>query len=140
MAYEKITVSGEKFINTLREVAAERPDYVYEAPDSLRTPGYEEACFYVHPSPDGPVAGCIIGATLERLGVPLDVLKYFEHDSAGRVMDVLLNITGPMAGAARDIAVAAQDAQDGSLNGGKLNWSDAVAHGEGRARGCGWSV
>lgn len=127
---EKITVSGEKFISTLREVAADNPDYVYKVPDALaHSESYSEgSCYYVHPSPAGPVAGCIIGATLVRLGVPLAALAENENESAHRVMDEVLNLTGPQADAARTMADITQDAQDGSY-GARSTWADAVAKG-----------
>lgn len=131
---DKISVSGEKLINTIREVAAEHPDYVYVAPVELGVDPENGPCFYVHPSTAGPVPGCIMGVTFSRLGVPLDVLAEYEHDSAGSVIQRVLDVTAPLAFEARVFANAAQDAQDGAeLDGRRRTWSEAVSHAERRA-------
>lgn len=135
MAYEKITVSGEKLINTIREVADEHPEYLYEAPaDMLEEVRYDAACFYVHTSPAGPVCGCIVGHALHRLGVPLDELALHEGSGAGRAIPEMLELTGLQAGVSLTMATATQDAQDGAgIDGKRHTWSNAVAIGSSRA-------
>jgi hypothetical protein len=134
---EKITVSAERVINTLREVASEHPDYVYETPEALRDSNYgERECWYVHPYPAGPVAGCIVGQVLVRLGVPLDVLGEYEHRPARGVVPALLDITGLASSNAHTMLAAAQSAQDGAADygdyedGTRIPWGDAVAYAE----------
>jgi hypothetical protein len=134
VTYTKIKVSGEKLIDTIREVSNEHPDYLYEAPQDMRDKvAFEAACFYVHKSPAGPVAGCIIGAALTRLGVPLDELSKYEGIGAGAVVPKVLDLTGPREGVALVMAAVTQDAQDGNGYDRRRTWSEAVAEGEQRA-------
>jgi hypothetical protein len=85
-----INVTAEKVLETLREVVAERPDYVYEAPEGY-TAATWVAGFYVH----GDVPGCVVGHVLNRLGVPLEHLALVEGRDAYKVADWFLNITDP---------------------------------------------
>ncbi|MGQ5602971.1 hypothetical protein [Streptomyces sp. EKS3.2] len=73
-AVERIT--DEKALATLREVVAERPEYMYSAPNHMKEDERDASCFYVHTDEDGSLvsAGCAIGVVLHRLGVPLDAL------------------------------------------------------------------
>jgi hypothetical protein len=87
---EPVNVTAEKVLETLREVVAERPDYVYEAPEGY-TAGAGVTCFYVH----GDVPGCVVGHVLNRLGVPLSDLALVEGRGAYKVADWFLNITDP---------------------------------------------
>lgn len=72
------SLTDEKVISTLREVVAERPEYIYSCPTHMQEdPAQADpSCFYVHTDEDGsPVsAGCAIGVVLHRLGVPLETL------------------------------------------------------------------
>jgi hypothetical protein len=113
-AYEPITVSAETLIQTIREVADDDPERVYKAPDHMgRAPGGVN-CYYVHTSADGWQAGCLIGKALNRLGVPLEVLRANEGKSAGLVINRLINLTGSFAEtqSANTFASVAQDCQD----------------------------
>jgi hypothetical protein len=78
-----ITTTDAQVMAMLKTVVSERPDYVYSAPEYMIT---EESasCFYVHADEDGsPVsAGCIVGAVLNRLGVPLEDLQKYEGATA----------------------------------------------------------
>jgi hypothetical protein len=60
--HEPLTL--DRVMPVLREVVAERPDFVYEEPDGGTT------CYYVWE--DCP--SCLVGHVLHRLGVPLEVM------------------------------------------------------------------
>ncbi|MDH6123845.1 MULTISPECIES: hypothetical protein [unclassified Kitasatospora] len=77
MAYK---FSDDQVLETLREVVAERPELVYEAPTHQRDDADPGMCFYVHYDADGenPTAGCLIGTVYNRLGVPLEELARYE--------------------------------------------------------------
>ncbi|WP_103529497.1 hypothetical protein [Streptomyces sp. SM12] len=104
MEFEKIRVTDDEVMRVLREVVAERPEFVYTNPSGESgNPGVNTpTCFYVH----GEVPGCVIGHLLHRLGVPLAVLRNLEHDHASAVIDevmegvtdaVVLALTGAQA-------------------------------------------
>jgi hypothetical protein len=88
-----VKVTAEQVLATLREVVAERPTYVYEAPEGYASETNETsvACFYVH----GNTPGCIVGHVLARLGVPLSDLALVEGRGAYKVADWFLDITDP---------------------------------------------
>jgi hypothetical protein len=74
-------------ITAVRELAAEKPDFVY-TPDA-------GACLYVHPNSDGTISpGCLIGQAFQRVGVPNEVLlRYNDRNielvaNAGEITDV----------------------------------------------------
>ncbi|MFB7027159.1 MULTISPECIES: hypothetical protein [unclassified Streptomyces] len=77
-------VTDEIALAALRDVVAERPEFVYSAPDHMKREEDGVTCFYVHSDEDGsPVAaGCAIGVVLHRLGVPLEVLAKEEGGGA----------------------------------------------------------
>jgi hypothetical protein len=129
MEYTPINVTDEKFISTLREVANEHSEHVYESPDE-----HAGMCYYVHESPAGPVPGCIIGVTLARLGVPLEVLSEHEHEGAGSMVAKVLNVTGDNRDYALWFASSAQDYQDGT-DGRRYAWGEAVAKAAERVAG-----
>ncbi len=72
----EIEITDEKALATLREVVAERPEYIYSAPNHMKEDERDASCFYVHTDEDGSIvsAGCAIGVVLHRLGVPLEAL------------------------------------------------------------------
>ncbi|MER6086558.1 hypothetical protein [Streptomyces bluensis] len=94
-------ITDEKAIATLREVATERPEYVYSAPSHMQEDPDEDdgSCFYVHRDEDGSIvsAGCAVGVALHRLGVPLESLARHEGATAwalvGRLFPNLSNRT-----------------------------------------------
>ncbi|WBP87026.1 hypothetical protein [Kitasatospora cathayae] len=107
-AYARVTLSDNQIMTTLREVVAERPYFIYSPPehhddDTAR-------CYYVHVDENGDneTPGCLVGAVLNRLGVPLDVLAKYEGSGAGSVSRAVANVSDT---AALALAVA-QDAQD----------------------------
>lgn len=93
----------------LRDVVAERPNFVYEPPDD--SPG---DCKYVH----GNAPGCLVGHVLHRMGVPLAELSAHEGESAGDVLRVLTDADEPAVNTL-DTAQCVQD--DGGY------WSAALA-------------
>lgn len=58
------TFTLPELVKTVREIAAENPDKVYEAPNALGM------CLYMH----GDEPGCIFGHALLRLGVPPEAI------------------------------------------------------------------
>lgn len=114
---ERIEVSTEQVMATLREVVGERPDFVYVAPSI----GDERnLCYYVHPGTDGApdTCGCLIGNVLNRLGVPMDELKQHEGKDAYRVVLSLLDTSSK----AKRALTEAQNVQDR----GQQPWADAL--------------
>ncbi|GAA0641496.1 hypothetical protein GCM10009548_02140 [Streptomyces malaysiensis subsp. malaysiensis] len=100
-----IEITSEQLEATLREVADERPDYVYMAPADT------DLCSYVHDDGNGvQIPGCIVGHALFRLGVPLAALSQREGLGAADVIGATTNLcwSDPAALAAE----TAQTAQD----------------------------
>jgi hypothetical protein len=112
-----ITVSGERVIEVLREVVAERPDYVYAAPIGVVTES-SPTCFYVHGEGADAVCGCVVGAVLNRLGVPLETLAQHEGTPAQHVAETLLETDSDVISMLRRVQVA----QDHGAS-----WGDALA-------------
>lgn len=82
-------ITAEKLIDTLRAVANEKPDHVYTAPAHMDK---NDSCYYVHTDPEDNQKlspGCLVGAALHRLGVPLEELKRHEGESAYALLDQL---------------------------------------------------
>jgi hypothetical protein len=79
------TVTDAELVDALRMVVAENPDNVYTAPDHMAS---GDSCFYVHYAPftGDLTAGCMVGAALERLGVPLEDLSAAETLPADTVL------------------------------------------------------
>ncbi|MEV6419037.1 hypothetical protein [Streptomyces sp. NPDC051662] len=77
-------ITDEDVLSTLRKVVAERPEYVYSAPEHMGATKDGSVCFYVHKDEDGTnvAAGCVIGVVLHRLGIPLDELEKQEGENA----------------------------------------------------------
>jgi hypothetical protein len=82
-----IEVTTEQVYRTAREVVAEKPDYVYINPMGARA-GDGANCYYVH----GNEPGCVVGAVLHRLGVPLEELARFESTNGYIVSATLTNM------------------------------------------------
>jgi hypothetical protein len=120
---ERINVTESRVMDVLREVVAERPDYVYKAPGH-QVAGLE-SCFYVHTDAEGndPKPGCLVGAVLHRLGVPLEELAEREGTGAYIVASELL-CTTMGAAHALDYAQSCQDA--GDTWAGALSAAEAV--------------
>ncbi|MFD9205936.1 hypothetical protein ACFVZM_06610 [Streptomyces sioyaensis] len=105
----RITVDEETVLQTLRDVVAERPEYVYEAPEHMRVMTTPASCFYVHTAEDdADTCGCVVGHVLNRLGVPLEEMKRYEGSSAYDMVDELIN-TSESAILAMDAAQRYQD-------------------------------
>ncbi|MFD8018943.1 hypothetical protein ACFV6G_00740 [Streptomyces lavendulae] len=121
----KQKTSDKAVISALREVVAERPDYVYSSPDYMSEDDEGGRCFYVHKDEDGnPVAaGCVVGAALYRLGVPLEWMEQLE----GRPASTLVGMLYPeLSQRTVNVLSLAQSAQD---NGD--TWGVAYAKGTG---------
>lgn len=117
------TVSEARVMATLREVVAERPEYVYERDGQFASGDADGiSCLYVHR--DGP--GCLVGTVLHRIGVPLDKLATWEGSGAY----VVAGMTAYMPDTARNALARAQDAQDAGAT-----WSAALAAAENLPRG-----
>jgi hypothetical protein len=112
-----IKVDATKVMDTLRTVVAERPDYVYEAPEELVTDG--ASCFYVH----GDAPGCLVGQVLNRLGVPLTDMERYEGTGAYSLLPHVVELTGD-PDAADDVATALTEAQYQQDQG--VTWSKAL--------------
>lgn len=105
-------ITDEKIMATLREVVAERPEFIYQKP--LASEGNVAVCRYVH----GDVPGCLVGQVLHRLGVSLGTLSVHEGQPAHSLADTL--DIGSQA--VRWALNAAQTAQDGGST-----WGEALA-------------
>lgn len=124
-------ITDEDVVRTLREVVAERPDYVYERPAHMEPIIGDDGdvaadCLYVHTSPDDAddaddaddlTPGCLVGAVFHRLGVPLEDLATWEGRGG-------FDVAGEY-GVSYDLANALSDAQ-ASQDGGKP-WGVALA-------------
>jgi hypothetical protein len=84
----EIETTDEKALATLREVVAERPEYVYSCPTHMQEYDDDLSCFYVHTDEDGSMvsAGCVVGVALNRLGMPLEELAKEEGSTAHAVI------------------------------------------------------
>jgi hypothetical protein len=111
---EQETLTAERALTLLREVVAERPDYVYQSP-------VEDACVYIDPTDRRP--SCLAGHVFIRAGWDLD-----ELERANQV-DVLSFVGNHTARAvdpnAASVLQEAQDWQDGGAT-----WAKALTHAE----------
>jgi hypothetical protein len=86
-------ITDAELIDALKAVVAESPDHVYTAPQHMLDEGYAKStCFYVHTDENDETKlspGCVVGAALHRLGVPLEALQEYEHQNANAVLNVL---------------------------------------------------
>ncbi|WP_458085763.1 hypothetical protein [Streptomyces malaysiensis] len=111
----KIEITAEQLEATIREVAAERPDYIYKTPEG------SDICRYVHTDNDSGVQipGCLIGHALNRLGVPLADLCRNEGTDAASVIHTYTTL-----GTWDPAVMAAENAQFEQDQGS--TWSEAV--------------
>lgn len=124
-AVHKFTES--QVIDSLRAVAEERPDHVYERPAHMD--GGDVSCYYVHTDAetDDPVTpGCGVGVALHRLGLPLEDLAKCEGEAADTVVERLC--AGGSYGEAAQFALTFQSCQD---NGD--TWADSLSAAEQRS-------
>lgn len=102
----KITTTDDDVMRVLREVVAERPDYVYVNPNGERGVfGGSAICYYVH----GDCPGCLIGHVLHRLGVPIDAMWRREHWPASVMAAEVLSGVSYRSTYALDAAQLMQD-------------------------------
>jgi hypothetical protein len=113
-----IVLTDEQVLSTLRQIAEESPEKVYEAPEGMRDEW--GSCYYVHHNEDGTESpGCIVGQVLHRLGVPLAKLK--EAETLGATAAVRLTTQG-VSDNVSDFLRFVQQKQDRGVT-----WSKAVA-------------
>ncbi|KPC89903.1 hypothetical protein ADL27_38470 [Streptomyces sp. NRRL F-6602] len=117
---ERIKVTADEVMSTLRAVVAERPDYVYARPEADNRAA---ACLYVHHDDGTAKPGCLVGTVLHRLGVPLVELEKVEGE--GAVSAVSTVATLEWHDAPSSALQAAQEVQD---DGG--TWAEALAAAE----------
>lgn len=108
---DRIAVTDAQVIDMLKAVVAERPDYVYVAPEHQRTDDEGDQCFYVHTDENGsnPRPGCVVGEVLHRLGIPLDALSSWEGTGAFSITGMLF---GDLTLETREILGITQSWQD----------------------------
>lgn len=118
----KVEITGEQLMAAIREVVAENPEKVYEAPKHMRIgEQHLTECYYVHTdeNEENPQPGCVIGHALYRLGVPLWQLADGEGTTAFGVIPATTTLSD------RDPAVAFADrVQERQDHGAK--WADAL--------------
>ncbi|MGW2919501.1 hypothetical protein ACWDBF_16760 [Streptomyces angustmyceticus] len=90
-------ITDELALKTLRDVVAERPEYVYSAPDHMKDHPDSLSCFYVHKDEDGSTvsAGCAVGVVLNRLGISLEQLAEEEGSTGYGVITRILPQLSP---------------------------------------------
>lgn len=114
-----IEVTAEQVVSTLREVVAERPDFVYSPPEA------GSICKYVHDGPEGEKPGCVVGHVMNRLGVPLSELRKHEGTAAHALIETLLSFpTDDTTAQARTkyLVNSCQRSQDSMLPWGEALW------------------
>ncbi|GAA2294375.1 hypothetical protein GCM10010149_47940 [Nonomuraea roseoviolacea subsp. roseoviolacea] len=117
------TITDAQLIDAIKTVAAENPDRVYTSPEHMSTTG---TCFYVHrdEATDELSPGCLVGAALHRLGVPLETLQRNEDTNAFNLLSKLFPMLTTQT---CSFANSAQMDQDGGRS-----WGEAVAYAESR--------
>lgn len=119
-----IETTDQAFAEAMRAVVAERGEgYVYPREWRMgNMPGADldsgEArgtCRYAAPDGDGP--GCLIGAALHRIGVPLVELMHLDSAAPGAPTAIAQTVTG-LSNAVIDAAASAQSHQDRELSWG----------------------
>ncbi|MFE6226875.1 hypothetical protein [Streptomyces sp. NPDC057854] len=105
-----IEATDEKALAVLREVVAERPEYVYSCPEYMAA-GRHMSCFYAHTDEEGALvsAGCVVGVVLNRLGMPLEELAKEEGSGA---FSVITRHFPTISGRVRDLLHDVQMSQD----------------------------
>ena len=76
--------TGQDVVSTVRDIANEYPEFVYEAPSELGG-----QCLYAHSSENGYTPGCLMGQALYRLGVDLSALQPYEGEGIEEVLEHL---------------------------------------------------
>lgn len=80
--FDPSSVTDAQMLDALRQVAMEKPEYVYTAPEHMKGDFEGASCFYVHFGDDEDdsslIPGCMVGAALHRLGIPLNLLGQHE--------------------------------------------------------------
>lgn len=119
---ETRTLDGAMALRLLREVVAERPDFVYRPPDPNSV-----GCMYVYAGQPS----CLVAQVLARAGAPLSDIARL--DNRGPARDALPHLPGwTFTTKAVWILDAAQDKQDQ-----EVPWSQALEAAESRAASLG---
>lgn len=90
-----MTITLDRVIATVRDIAEERPDFVYENFFKQLYPSADSvSCQYVlgEESNNDQQAGCIIGHVMHKLGVSYNSMSAYEGESASTLIAGLLNI------------------------------------------------
>ena len=111
-------LTAERALQLLREVVAERPGYVYEAPDS-------RGCAYVDPATGEP--SCLVGHVFIRAGWSAAELRRWNRTAVSWLPSNLAISEG-----ARCMLDEAQQVQDSGWT-----WGEALLTAEGFAAGPG---
>jgi hypothetical protein len=85
-------VTDEQFTEAIKALVKESPDKVYARPEHMEA-ATEAACYYVHTSPEDETQlspGCLIGAALHKVGVPLEELRKHEGQAAWALLRRLM--------------------------------------------------
>lgn len=86
MTTDYSAITDQQLRDAFHSIVDAAPDTVYAVPEHMSNGA---SCYYVHnpATSDGePIAGCLIGQTLVKLGVPLEVLADREHQPSDMVM------------------------------------------------------
>lgn len=111
-------LTAEAALTLLREVVAEKPDFVYE-PVQIDI-GDVARCLYVR----NGQPSCVIGQMLHRAGWPIGIIGQYERRAIGAFPETIVTHK------AAYLLSGAQGIQDSGLP-----WSAALAAAEGRYRG-----
>jgi hypothetical protein len=98
-------IDGARALQLLREVVAERPDYVYRPPNAASDDAMEP-CVYQH----GGQPSCVVGHVLVRAGRPITALTVLDDEGVSASM--LNSFDGTIEEIAADILREAQRIQD----------------------------
>jgi hypothetical protein len=120
MSDTKVNFTLDDVVAKVREVAAERPTYVYDN----GTGGELSSCFYRHGA-DRSEPGCIVGQALDRLGYVVPEL--WEGTNASSLLQSIFPEVDRVDSRIFWVR-SVQSAQDGGMS-----WADAVAEGGHRA-------
>lgn len=107
----QVEITDEKALATLREVIAERPEYVYSCPSHMQESEGDPSCYYTHvdETSDLVSAGCAVGVALHRLGFSLQDLSRYEGATA---YDILTGLAPGLSKRTREIFNDVQMNQD----------------------------
>lgn len=121
---EKISVTFAQVVEVTQRLADANPEHVYRAPEHME--GLGPRCYYVHTNEDVAKtprsAGCIVGAVLNELGVPLESLQQCEGSPAWLPVETFLEFPDGERTQAQDFLGFAQVRQDEGTS-----WGNAVA-------------